>query len=223
MERWRSSSLWHQDPQLTAYPLISNCLAKSRRCLAKNRRCLGKLTPKCVIHAAPSKQKQSHACLLLLDFKRHTITIFVSICTLSRRFFFFLGIMSFNAQNIHSLSQSARQRTTAAPGSVFDVSQFKIQVGKDVPSEIIQSLQTEFGLNMGSGKQHGLPKFETTLIYVWLAIDKFYNMDKREDAPAHPEPPPNIPNGNEGVAPAEPVKLGNDDPLNRKEFVVKDQ
>ncbi|CAI6033039.1 unnamed protein product [Clonostachys chloroleuca] len=111
--------------------------------------------------------------------------------------------MSFNAQNIHSLSQSARQRTTAAPGSVFDVSQFKIQVGKDVPSEIIQSLQTEFGLNMGS--------------------DKFYNMDKREDAPAHTEPPANIPNGNEGVAPAEPVKLGNDDPLNRKEFVVKDQ
>uniref|UniRef100_A0A8H7N2U1 AAA+ ATPase domain-containing protein n=1 Tax=Bionectria ochroleuca TaxID=29856 RepID=A0A8H7N2U1_BIOOC len=113
--------------------------------------------------------------------------------------------MSFNAQNIHSISQSARQRTTAAPGSVFDASQFKIQIGKDVPSEIIQSLQTEFGLNMGS------------------AIDKFYNMDEQGDAPAQPEPPANIPNGNEGVAPAEPVKSGNDDPLNRKEFVVKDQ
>jgi hypothetical protein len=131
--------------------------------------------------------------------------------------------MSFNAQNIHSISQSARQRTTAAPGSVFDASQFKIQIGKDVPSEIIQSLQTEFGLNMGSGKQHGLPKFEPTLISVCLAIDKFYNMDEQGDAPAQPEPPANIPNGNEGVAPAEPVKSGNDDPLNRKEFVVKDQ
>ncbi|CAH0054510.1 unnamed protein product [Clonostachys solani] len=113
--------------------------------------------------------------------------------------------MSFNAQNIHSLSQSARQRTTAASGLVFDASQFKVQIGKDVSTEIIQSLQAEFGLNMGS------------------AIDKFYNMDEQEDAPAQPEPPANIHNETEGIAPTEPVKSGNDDPLNRKEFVVKDQ
>ena len=51
------------------------------------------------------------------------------------------------------LSLLSKQRTTAGPHNTFDASQFKLQVDQDVPSDVIEKLQEEFGGDMAGGKK----------------------------------------------------------------------
>lgn len=57
-----------------------------------------------------------------------------------------------NTQPLKRLSQIGNQRSTDGPHNVFDASQFKLLVEQDVPSNVIEKLQKDFGNNMAAGE-----------------------------------------------------------------------
>jgi hypothetical protein len=60
---------------------------------------------------------------------------------------------SFNgSENAAELALLSKQRTTDAPLTVFDASQFKLAVDEEVSEQIIEKLRKEFGDDLAGGK-----------------------------------------------------------------------
>lgn len=56
-------------------------------------------------------------------------------------------------KDAEEMSMLAKQKTTHSPHGVFDASQFKHQVDRDVSSDVIEQLQKEFGNDLAGGKK----------------------------------------------------------------------
>lgn len=56
-------------------------------------------------------------------------------------------------KDAEEMSLLSKQKTTHSPHGVFDASQFKKQVDRDVSSDVIERLQNEFGHDLAGGKK----------------------------------------------------------------------
>lgn len=55
-------------------------------------------------------------------------------------------------KDIEEASLLSKQATTDSRADVFDASQFRSQVGQDVPLAVVVQLQAEFGNDMAGGR-----------------------------------------------------------------------
>ncbi|KAI6089961.1 P-loop containing nucleoside triphosphate hydrolase protein [Hypoxylon rubiginosum] len=105
-------------------------------------------------------------------------------------------------KDAEEMSLLSKQKTTHSPHGVFDASQFKKQVDRDVSSDVIERLQNEFGHDLAG------------------AIDKFLDEDQKSSE-AHESKEEKNQKSSEKTEQGE--NESNTDSLGRKPFVIRDR